>query len=433
MTSWPEFVQIAQKIRAYAQDYEEMTPNSEGGRHIWKDWEHYRRSYVLPERAGIAERATVPAFSSRWYRGEYPDILGHLGQSCYSSTVGKFNSDLLAYYVKRIDGGFVPLPSDLESMKQAALTSLLPLIKSELSLVNSVIELKDFRTVGRSIQGVSNLAKRFVRPASAGGTLRELLGVTADAWLQTSFNIRPLLSDIRGVKTALSRTMRKLNDLVTRQGRVQTRHCQFVLTDEQDSTFTDIVRTVSVAEGGHSNPNRCYSQNNNLQTKFQVRRYTTVEPAILHFELEYNYNYLSYHAERARILAYLDALGVNLNPAIVWNAIPWSFVVDWVFGVSRWLDQFKRSNLQPVINIRRGLWSIKRGRRILVTAKSITGSLYDQWPETPGGVVYERAYRRSTWMPTSSSIVSSGLNPKEFSLGAALVVAQRRYSRNRMR
>lgn len=38
--------------------------------------------------------------------------------------------------------------------------------------------------------------------------------------------------------------------------------------------------------------------------------------------------------------------------------------------------------------------------------------------------VTESAYRRDVWMPDNGSITSSGLSPTEYSLGAALVIAQ---------
>lgn len=421
----PEFQTVDQLVLGYSKEFEEITPNSEGGRHIWKDVEHYRRSYVLPEKAGVAESARLP---SLWYDGEYPDILGHLGHSYQQGDVGKFNKDLFQHYVKRLDGGFIPEPADLELLKQSALNSTMPGIKAEMSLINSIIELKDFRSVGRSVDAVKAITSRLARLEAV--PLRQLLRGVADVYLQGSFNFGPLLSDIRALKSMLSRVQKRLNDLVTRQGRVQRRHFQMFLTKEEplETVLTDGDRSLTQKINGSSGTYCCWHSLYALSTKYRVRRYVTAEPAVFHFEIEYNYNYTQYQAENARILAYMDYLGLNLNPAIIWNAIPWTFVVDWVFGVSRWLNQFAVRQMDPLINIRRALWSVKRGRRILVTAQSVPpyGDYVTPWPETPGGVVTERSYRRSVGMPTASSIVSSGLNLKEFSLGAALVVTRRR-------
>jgi hypothetical protein len=44
--------------------------------------------------------------------------------------------------------------------------------------------------------------------------------------------------------------------------------------------------------------------------------------------------------------AYLDALGVQLNARIVWDAIPLSFVIDGFIGLGDWLEQFQFDTLE---------------------------------------------------------------------------------------
>lgn len=47
---------------------------------------------------------------------------------------------------------------------------------------------------------------------------------------------------------------------------------------------------------------------------------------------------------------YLDALGFELNPKIVWDAIPFTFVIDWFFDVGGWLQRHKYDTLElPVM------------------------------------------------------------------------------------
>jgi hypothetical protein len=40
-----------------------------------------------------------------------------------------------------------------------------------------------------------------------------------------------------------------------------------------------------------------------------------------------------------RALYALERLGVTPDPAIVWNAIPLSFILDWVYPVGEWLHE----------------------------------------------------------------------------------------------
>jgi len=172
-----------------------------------------------------------------------------------------------------------------------------------------------------------------------------------------------------------------------------------------------------------------------------AKRYCYTDLAVFHAEIEYNYNFTQYQVANAQLLGMLDAMGVNLNPAIIWNAIPWSFVIDWVFGISRWLDQYKELNMEPVINIHRFLTSVTYRRRILVSRSLIRETTYhdigsNEYVKDTSGplpVTTESAYRRDVGMPTSSSVQQSGLNLKEFTLGAALILTGGRHKHHRAR
>lgn len=44
--------------------------------------------------------------------------------------------------------------------------------------------------------------------------------------------------------------------------------------------------------------------------------------------------------------AYLDALGFELNPRIIWDALPFTFVLDWFFDIGSWLERHKYDSLE---------------------------------------------------------------------------------------
>lgn len=46
------------------------------------------------------------------------------------------------------------------------------------------------------------------------------------------------------------------------------------------------------------------------------------------------------------IKGYLDILGFELNPAIIWDKIPFSFVVDWFIGIGKYLERLKLDTLE---------------------------------------------------------------------------------------
>jgi hypothetical protein len=312
------------------------------------------------------------------------------------------------------DGAFVPPPTGLSGLIQQSLNVMLPRIKEELSLINSIYELKDFKSFPTFLKKLSDFPDLFRK----GQEVLKPLRLIADSYLQYAFNLKPLVSDISGLYRSLSTREKALNNLITRAGRVQTRHFQVLLNEETNDV---VEHTYSFDQGS----GQSFYKVTGAKSTFM----SFVEPTVFHAEIEYNYNYTQYQLEHARVLALLDAFGVNLNPAIIWNAIPWSFVVDWVLGVSQYLKQFSIRNMEPVINIRQYLWSVRRVRRITSQLK-LGNNLYISDGSRPGPTTVEIAYRRQVQVPSASSIMSSGLSSKEFSLGAALVIARKR-SRHR--
>jgi hypothetical protein len=57
--------------------------------------------------------------------------------------------------------------------------------------------------------------------------------------------------------------------------------------------------------------------------------------------------------------AWLDSLGINMNPEIIWDLIPFSFVVDWFIKVGDWLEGFKVNHLNSSVTILDMCYSIK--------------------------------------------------------------------------
>lgn len=389
-------------------------------RRAWKPVQHYKR-WTSPESVGGAFTHIIDnAIEDHNYRiGEHKDpYWGYRGS--YGPAGAPFIG-LPPLYVKVSEEQFVPPPPQLDQLMQRSLDRMLPLIKAELSVINSIIELKDFQSLPRTLISIGKLALK------AGRTLRNMFHTMADSYLQAQFNILPLLSDISGIHAALKRTEKRINDLVSRAGRVQEKHFSFSFDEFPSDTY--LPNGVAYMIGPGMVPGI------HDVTTTVASRLTMNYPTVFHAQIRYNYNYNDYQVAHAQILGLLDAMGANLNPQIIWNAIPWTFVVDWVIGVSRWLGQFKHLAMEPQINIHSYLWSVKRKRDVYLQTRNglmdlvMYGEYYypQRYPSLsntlPG--VHETSYRRDVTIPTISSILSSGLSLKEFSLGAALVVTRK--------
>jgi len=423
---------------SYEELFEAVIPNSEGDRHTWKTFEHYKRSTVpvvgITTEGSVANHLDVFQSGHKYY--DYAATADPFGWFCGEfGSAGQPLDGLTAWFDSTLDDGFIPNPADLEGLKQRSLRTMLPLIKSELSLVNSLIELKDFKTLPKTITNIKNFTRDVLGNKTwrgTGATLRRLTRTASDGYLQASFNLIPLYSDLRGIYTALTATKKRLNALISGQGHTQRKHFRLALT--VPDTVGEQQTFVGPTAGYGTDPHVVVSK-----VASKATRYVYTDVSTFHAEIEYNYNFTQYQLEHAQVLAFLDALGVNFNPAIIWNAIPWSFTVDWVLGVSQWLNNRKTLNMEPLINIHNYLWSWTGRRRILVYRSLARPLIYhdieaDEYsnykPAVPLPVTTESAYKRFVGLPNAGSILTSGLSLKEFSLGAALVlVREKRHKR----
>lgn len=347
---------------------------------------------------------------------------------------------LPSYLQEQANGDMLPPPARLSDLEAIALRKMLPAVKQQLSLINSIIELKDFKSILRTTAKAASLSVRRgftlrqqYRRAyrSIQSVLRKKPGeaLAAEAYLQLQFNILPLISDVMAIQRAIASAEEQVRKLVNRAGRPQTTHFTVREIDGDDST------DASDAYYLLNQPNEIDSALLQYQI-CRLGRKVVNEPAVFHAEMQYSFEFSRWQTEHAQLLGLLDSLGVNLNPAIIWNAIPWSFVVDWLVGVSRWLNDRKTLNLEPRIRISRYLWSYKKSRIVYPWAdisRSFTPTA--QLPGLGEGfypknitlpAVHETSYKRVVGWPAASSIATSGVSPNELTLGSALVIARRR-------
>lgn len=417
-------------VPGYAWYYEWITPNSGHGSG-WKSFQHYRREArdtggFTTQALRLGTPAFAPSSTAHVHRGDHFAVIrGYQlynnvgGSSVPFGEPGMLNSGLPVYYEEGAGGKYIlpPAgPAGLNALIQRSLDAMLPKIKAEVSLLNSIYELKDFKSLPGLVRDYGSL--RSIAQLAPYKALGKILRLGAQTQLQYEFAFAPLVSDIVGIYQAVSRHERKMNAFISRAGRRQRKHFTVSwpehIYDDAETSETGWALDTFFGTFPQTEDFRCI-------------RYVDSSPTVFHAEIEYNFNYTQYQVQHAAVLSLLDALGVNLNPAIIWNAIPWSFVVDWVISVGKYLDNFKRDFTEPQINITRYLWSAKRRRTITVAKISKPLGPYGSLPQTVYmPAVEETAYRRDVGLPAMSSIELSGLTAKQVSLGAALVVAQRR-------
>lgn len=428
--------------------FEAITPNS-GWPYNWKNFQHYKRWYSNPmelpgQEVSLTTDLWSPWFGADVYNQYYAapmrtnsrmwSLFWRTSGGTHPTVYDPEKSYTAMYDASNpVDSGFVPLPADLDSMLRRAIKSMMPGIKPRLSLLNSFYELKDFKSLPRTLKRVADLGFNIVPGQTLRQAIRSIVGASkrqthkgvvagSDSYLQWQFNLAPLLSDVHGLYRALRSVEKELRKLLTDAGRTQRRRFRI----DVPVVYPKATEHINYYEIQDFNwpwqLSVCRSRVGYLSEQFNA-------------EMQFNYLIPAYQIEHARVFALLDSMGVNLNPSIIWNAIPWSFVIDWVIGVSQFLDGFKRRNIEPVVNILNFCWSIRRDRRIdcHYDIGLYHHRLHYKKINLPS--VYESAYRRVVGIPKVSWFQTSGLNLKELSLGVALILprwSRRRTRRNRI-
>lgn len=405
----------------FSKGFEAMFSVDNEGHSKWNQCEHYK--LTAEPHSGVVDmnmRSGWPNiyfsdYVNSWYlHCRYP-LLSRTLRSAFGGPDRPIKG-LTSLYIPDESGlRFVPNPPNLATLLQHAMNDMLPGLRSNLSSINSLYELKDLASVRESAHRAGDTARRvsdfLTRIGSfSGKSFRQVLRNTGDNYLQYKFNIAPLLQDIRAVWTALKRFDADVNRRLRENEKPLTHHYSMalqLLTSSEDNTTEQI-----------------FMQENafGFNPVVNVNRQVIPEASKFHVEMEYSYYYTALQARHALLFGLSDELGINLNPAIIWNAIPWSFAVDWVIKIGPWLDSIKLRQLEPVLNIRKCLWSIKHKRKVILSAD------YDGQVGIPVSTCEETAYRRVPFMPSSTSVELSGLNSDEYLLGSALYFSRGRRS-----
>jgi hypothetical protein len=311
------------------------------------------------------------------------------------------------------------------------------------------VELRDFKSLGRTAKRIASsgawlkalpLINR-VPPKYLGrlfngvkGSLRSLLGSTADGYLQHAFNLAPLMSDIAGLAQAARHTHDRVSKLLQNEGKLIKRHTSFDLRSRFDDQVDSITGYPVVFNCRWRNDGQIVRNDNlygGIATSIRTPEYTL---ARLNCEIEYTYDFGSLTRENAQLLGHLDSLGIGRNPIKdLWQLVPWSFVVDWMVGIGPLLNRLDNPMLKPRVAVYRFCYSttIQRQTSVDFNVNPRTGTELDNCDGGGAGryvTVYETAYKRIIVDPNTvvAGLTTSGLSRKEVALASALLFARNR-------
>lgn len=247
-----------------------------------------------------------------------------------------------------------------------------------ISIANFVYELKDLKTLVPKIQGMQTLENGF---------------------LQYHFGWKPLISDLKSLSKIVKDTIDRLEHLRrTNNMWNKVSYTGFL----QPSDYPSVVPNAGPLSFPYISPIQTELVNyvGRFRVNARIKRTLT-----------------GLDGDIGMLKAFLAALGLN-NPAkIVWNAIPYSFVVDWFVRVSDHFDGFQVYG--GGIETKNVSWSLhETGSIRLYGNASVNGSPAQV---TAGTIAFDR-YQRGPGLPfTVGSISFSSLTTTQQMLGAALI------------
>jgi hypothetical protein len=246
------------------------------------------------------------------------------------------------------------------------------------------------------------------------------------------FNVLPLKRDIVDTYESLVTIRDSVKELLDREGTIQKRHYRRDLFSTLTSPNGDVSHQICPSTVGAlyrdstfgSNPYVTIDLLNYSTTAHYVTRKWITNSATFHGTLEFRYTLTPFEREHALVLGLLSKLGINFDLAIIWNALPWSFVIDWVLGVSKFLGRTRISSLDPKVTILRYCSSLRAEKSAEWTFKA-TGNDYYATVEKPLGATSSTAYRRRVGDPGIRNwIVNSGISLDEFGLATSLAMTR---------
>lgn len=333
---------------------------------------------------------------------------------------------------------------DLEAkiflLEQQAFGDMVPKLDTGFSMplfLAELIELKSLvRNMGWLASALTGDAKRRLRNFldAMGGDSHKPGEYISGHVLATQFGVLPLVRDIRTIAEKFATAGPKVLQFV--EGSKQPSHTlywQHALSPDsfknpsehplwwESQEYLQSARALANGIDG-------LNTNDIPEINFRYRVRQEVVAATYHATMRFSYSIPKHSAAVTSFLAELDHWGIQFSTKDVWNAVPFSFLVDWVFSVSDWLEKFDSENLPVQVRIDDFCSSLKYRR---ITKVQITHITEPNWaiPLSPSVEQVTDVYYRWVGHPNPSEGQTVGWKtPRGYHLvmGSALLTSRSR-------
>lgn len=318
-------------------------------------------------------------------------------------------------------------PTQWNALGAQALSTMLPSFSGENSYLNYLFELKDFKDVIKYLD--NRVGSQLMKLRSLGVKIKKgsnrPISWFSRRYLEYQFGWRPLFNDIVSFYQQTSGFFTRFEELVKRANTQQQSYWGTWISGTESSDalkYTNNGDGIGAAGIG-------YGQQKVLPFVTQLGS----KGVRFHATVRYRYPLPPELAGvSGRLKAFLDVLGLNANPAIIWNAIPFSFMVDWMSNVSGYLNRLRVDN----IHFKTEITDFCTSAKVTGTVEYAVQGYQSTYSDTPVGYLGPKIvmdtctksiYERRLGLPNFlTAIQTSGLNSREFLLTGALAGANSR-------
>jgi len=202
--------------------------------------------------------------------------------------------------------------ADIGPAQRSAWATMQPRFEGDVSMINFIIELKDFRSLAKfllrkPLRKLSNAFQRYKR--SAWRKKLDLTKPISELHLANEFALKPLISDVVTITAQMAQVVKENQQNFANSGL------------ERNSRHYSEVFSIS-----ENNELSAYSQ-----SRYPHLLWGSNEMLTFNATMEYSYEYNM----RSTMDAFIKYWGLGFNAEAIWNAIPFSFLVDYFYGVGR--------------------------------------------------------------------------------------------------
>lgn len=301
--------------------------------------------------------------------------------------------DALPALIQRYDDLEAPLlvlpTGEAASFTRQALDKALNQVPTEISIANFLWELREVKSLIPKLEGWKTIPNQF---------------------LNLSFGWIPFIQDIKALLTVVATVRKRLEHLkrVNKRAVTISHQKRYILVDSQSEQPT-------VNQDSDPSDNSLY-----VASKISYEEVTVRQHLIVGYDLDLS-------GADAFIQAMCSALGL-MNPlAIIWEAIPFSFAVDWFIHLGSFLDEVGSTEpFKGTIAIRSAFCSAKTRQFVEHWSPTLFPYLGERKWDRYSTTLIRGYHRRSGTL--EGTIEVTGLTPFQQALAAALIASNANFN-----